>query len=88
MITFKIKTPKGEKEFSADDISYGAFEECIGLEGLSDVEALRAFPRIVRMIFPEITEEEIKYAGMRQIMKLVTQDIKELMNPLTEAVKN
>ena len=85
MIELKIKTPTGEKVYSADDISFGALEECIKLE---NNEALKAFPRIVKLIFPEITDEEIKYLGLRQVMKLVTQDIKELMNPINEAVKN
>ena len=88
MIELKIKTPTGEKVYSADDISFGALEECIKLENAEDNEALKAFPRIVKLIFPEITDEEIKYLGLRQVMKLVTQDIKELMNPINEAVKN
>ena len=31
MIELKIKTPTGEKVYSADDISFGALEECIKL---------------------------------------------------------
>lgn len=88
MIELKIKTPTGEKEFKADDITFGALEECVKLEGLSDVEAMQKFPTILKLIFPDLTSEDIKYIGMKQIMKLVKEDIKKLMFPVEDAVKN
>ena len=87
-IELKVKTKDGEKVYSADDIPFGALEECIKIENMSELEALNAFPKIIKMTFPEITDEEIKQLGMRRVMQFITQDIKELMQPINEAVKN
>lgn len=88
MIELKIKTPQGEKTFTADDITFGAMEECIKLEGASNEEALKMFPEVVKMIFPEITAEDVKYLGLKQVIKLVSIEIPKLMQPVNDAVKN
>lgn len=88
MLELKIKTPEGEKTFSTNDITFGALEECMKLEGKSEKEAFAIIPEIMQMIFPEITREDVKYIGFFQLQKLLNEDIKKIMLPIDNSIKN
>lgn len=88
MLELKIKTPNGEKTFSTNDITFGALEQIIELEGKSDKEVFAKVPDLLTCIFPEMTREDCKYLGLLQLKKLLQEDIKNFTSPIENVVKN
>lgn len=88
MIELKLKTPDGEKTFSTDDITFGALEQIIELEGKSEREIMAKVPELLTLIFPEMTRDDCKYLGILQLRKLLQDDIKNFTLPIENVVKN
>lgn len=91
-IELQIRTPQGEKTFVNDDVNFGVLEECLKLEEeagtLTDREAFQRIPEILKMLFPDITDDDIKYCGFNKVKKLLNEDIKRLTNPIEKELKN
>lgn len=89
MIELKIKTKEGEKTFNCDDVSYGVLEEVLKLDEVkTDKEAMKIIPDILQFLFPDMTENDVKYVGIKQFRNIIQKEVKKLINPIEEELKN
>lgn len=89
MIELKIKTKEGEKTFNCDDVSYGVLEEVLKLDEVkTDIEAMKIIPIILQFLFPDMTENDVKYVGIKQFRNIIQKEVKKLINPIEEELKN
>lgn len=89
MIELKIKTANGIKTFQSDDIGFGVLKQLIKLqENPNDKNFVEAIPKIVKNLFPEITEEEIDNIGMKDLQRILSMKADEILEPVAEVSKN
>lgn len=89
MIELKIKTKEGEKTFNCDDVPYGVLEEVLKLDEVkTDKEAMKIIPDILQFLFPDMTENDVKYVGIKQFRNIIQKEVKKLINPIEEELKN
>lgn len=89
MIELNVKTANGIKTFKTDDIGFGVLKQLIKLqENPSDKNFVEAIPRIVKSLFPEITEEEIDNIGMKDLQRILSTKADEILEPVAEVSKN
>lgn len=89
MIELKIKTKEGEKTFNCDDVPFGVLEEVLKLDEVkTDKEAMKVIPDILQLLFPDMTENDVKYVGIKQFRNIIQKEVKKLINPIEEELKN
>lgn len=89
MIELKIKTKEGEKTFICDDVPFGVVEEVLKLDEVkTDKEAMKVIPDILQLLFPEMKDNDVKYVGIKQFRNIIQNEVKKLINPIEEELKN